>query len=378
MDIKELQRNWELFGKTDPLRAILTGPPSPEGWNEEEFFHTGRLDIDATFATMERLGSVPRRGRALDFGCGVGRLTQALCDRFDSVVGIDIAPTMIDLARRYNRFGDRCEYFVNDRDDLSRFPDGSFDFVFSLIVLQHMKPRYSKRYLKEFLRIAAPGGIIVFQIPASGGVVKLPRSAFRARIEQLDAIERLHPGEHRKVAVAVTNCSPLPWGAPGPAQRVGLNLGNHWLLESGRIVVPDDGRVAVPTPVRPGETVQLDLFVTAPSVPARYVLELDLVQEGVSWFQARGSSTCRRPVDVSPMTAMVGKANKVSATGPPPKMEMHCLPRASIGRLVKRNGGALLGVYEHHGAGPAFENYQYFVIKRGRGGFWRRLIGLAS
>ena len=42
----------------------------------------------------------------------------------------------------------------------------AFDFVYSSLVLQHMKPEYSQNYIKEFLRILAPGGLVYFQLPA--------------------------------------------------------------------------------------------------------------------------------------------------------------------------------------------------------------------
>ncbi len=62
---------------------------------------------------MDYLGdrqiSFPKR-RALDFGCGVGRLTQALARHFNIVDGVDIAPSMIELANQFNRSGGRCRY----------------------------------------------------------------------------------------------------------------------------------------------------------------------------------------------------------------------------------------------------------------------------
>src|SRR5438874_1933711 len=89
MEIDELQQNWDRFGRTDPLWSILTDPRGRNRrWNEEEFFDTGLKDIEAAFLQLEALGAKPRLGRALDFGCGVGRLTQALCQRFESTVGI--------------------------------------------------------------------------------------------------------------------------------------------------------------------------------------------------------------------------------------------------------------------------------------------------
>jgi hypothetical protein len=68
-----------------------------------------------------------RYERALDFG----RLTQALCRYFNATVGIDIAPTMIDLAQRHNQFPRTCTYFSTVDDSLAMFEAGSFDFVYT-------------------------------------------------------------------------------------------------------------------------------------------------------------------------------------------------------------------------------------------------------
>lgn len=169
MKLDELQANWDKFGATDPLWGILAWPDKSENrWQIDEFFATGVAEIDGVLAYVEGLGLPLRRGAALDFGCGVGRLSQALAGRFQTVVGVDISPAMIELAGRYNRFPDRCHYRLNARDDLSLFEAGSFDFIYSNITLQHMQPRYSRAYMAEFLRLLAPGGVLVFQIPSRG------------------------------------------------------------------------------------------------------------------------------------------------------------------------------------------------------------------
>jgi 2-polyprenyl-3-methyl-5-hydroxy-6-metoxy-1,4-benzoquinol methylase len=98
--------------------------------------------------------SLDLRGSALDFGCGVGRLTQALADHFDEVWGVDIASSMIEGARRLDRSGGRCRYLVNGRPRVVR--DASFGFILSLIVLQHLEPEYIRSYLREFIRLLAP------------------------------------------------------------------------------------------------------------------------------------------------------------------------------------------------------------------------------
>jgi ubiquinone/menaquinone biosynthesis C-methylase UbiE len=167
MDLKELQKNWDQFGRTDPLWAIRTAA-GKEGnkWRLDEFFATGQAEIQSTLEHIASLGIRVPRNAALDFGCGIGRLTQALAGHFEQTYGIDIAPSMIEQARRYNQHGDRCEYVLNETDHLGVFDDGSFDFICSLITLQHMEPVYAKRYIGEFLRLLRPGGVLVFQLPS--------------------------------------------------------------------------------------------------------------------------------------------------------------------------------------------------------------------
>jgi len=175
VNLKEVQRNWHAFGKKDPFWAILTYPDKKENqWGQDEFFDTGKKEIDGLMEYVRSLKIDYSRKRALDFGCGVGRLTLALAAHFDEVTGVDIAPSMIKLAKRYNRLGDRCKYYINQTESLTCFDDAKFDFVYSNIVLQHMRPQYSKRYIKELLRVLRPGGILVFQLPSERSNRPLP------------------------------------------------------------------------------------------------------------------------------------------------------------------------------------------------------------
>jgi ubiquinone/menaquinone biosynthesis C-methylase UbiE len=163
MNLRELQENWDGMGRRAPLTAILTTRMS---WSEEDFFETGMKEVKELIRDIESLGQGFPRGRALDFGCGVGRLTQSLADHYVEVVGVDIAPSMIELAEKMNRHGDRCRYFLNERDDLRMFGDDQFDLIYSNITLQHMEPRYAFRYVKEFLRVLSRDGLLVFHMPS--------------------------------------------------------------------------------------------------------------------------------------------------------------------------------------------------------------------
>ena len=129
-------------------------------------FSTGIDEIDSLFKQINQLNFQMSHKRALDFGCGVGRVTQALSKYFDKVDGVDIAPSMIELANTYNKCEDRIHYYLNDKNSLEIFNDNAYDFIYSVEVFQHMHPQYQEKYLSELLRILSPKGLLVFELPS--------------------------------------------------------------------------------------------------------------------------------------------------------------------------------------------------------------------
>jgi SAM-dependent methyltransferase len=169
VDLASQRRDWEDLSRLDPLWAVLSEPSKRfGGWSPEEFLASGERDV-AHFLEVCGRHDLPRtHGRALDFGCGAGRLTRALSYRFESCVGVDIAEPMVDVARELNRDRPDCEFVVNADDDLARFEDATFDFVVSHIVLQHVPGRDAiLRYIGELARVLRPGGALVFQLPSA-------------------------------------------------------------------------------------------------------------------------------------------------------------------------------------------------------------------
>jgi len=168
MKLKSQKKLWETLAKYDPMWAILTEEEKRNNkWNPEEFFQTGVHEIQSLMTELDVLKISVEKTRALDFGCGIGRLTQALAEYFDSVIGVDISPEMINIANSLNKYPNNCKYVLNETSDLSQFTSNSFDLIYSNIVLQHIKPKISENYIREFVRLAKPSGIIVFQIPYS-------------------------------------------------------------------------------------------------------------------------------------------------------------------------------------------------------------------
>lgn len=165
MGLKEVKEDWEEWGETDPYFAILTRPEKKgRGWDVSEFLASGPGIVEEALGEISSSGLSLSRRRALDFGCGVGRLTRPLGAKFDEVVGVDISSSMVRRAKELFP-PSNCEFMVNDADNLSAFPDCHFDFIISLITLQHMEPKYAKGYLKEFARVLSHGGLAYFGIP---------------------------------------------------------------------------------------------------------------------------------------------------------------------------------------------------------------------
>jgi len=165
-ELARLSRDWTKLGLDDPLWAVCVDRDRRGGrWDVAEFMASGRAEITAALDRLDELGICPARSAALDFGCGVGRLTAALSDHFDSVTGVDISVPMLDRARSMLGSRPGCKVLHNTSPDLRIFPDASFDLVYSSLVLQHMPRALAFAYLTEFVRVTRPGGAIVVLVP---------------------------------------------------------------------------------------------------------------------------------------------------------------------------------------------------------------------
>jgi len=165
--LRRLREDWEDLARLDPLWAILSDSRHRHGgWELDDFLRTGDVEIAGLMRLAESFGLPQRRDRALDFGCGVGRLTRALTAYFGECVGVDISTRMLESARAMNADRANCVFIHNARGDLGVFDDRSFDLVYTNIVLQHLPDRATaSRYITEFVRILQPRGLLVFQIP---------------------------------------------------------------------------------------------------------------------------------------------------------------------------------------------------------------------
>ena len=139
------------------------------------------------------------------------------------------------------------------------------------------------------------------QITLTGTSGPLADENMRAEIGWAQPLPvRLRAGLKETIYVKVRNAGAGVWPALADSNgSLRLLVGNHWLRENNVAVVNDDGRSVLLYDLAPGEEIEIPLTVTAPIEAGSYVLEIDLVQEGVAWFASKGSRPLRTTVKVN-------------------------------------------------------------------------------
>jgi SAM-dependent methyltransferase len=157
-------QDWEIYGQQDPYYGVYTRPKflgrlSPE--LKREFMETGELYVSSTINKSVSLFGEMNNGRALDFGCGVGRLAVPLSRRFNEVVGVDISKSMLaEAAINCSEGSVNNLSFTQSLDEVR----GTFDFVNSYIVLQHIPVYRGMKIIAGLLDRVAPSGRAVLHV----------------------------------------------------------------------------------------------------------------------------------------------------------------------------------------------------------------------
>ena len=132
----------------------------------------------------------------------------------------------------------------------------------------------------------------------------MPDAAFKAQLTLPDPPAKLRAGQQERVQVHIKNASDVFWWARGGEVNdrndnyFYIAAGNRWLKPDGTIYNDSDGRYGIGKDLKPGEETEVPLLVNAPKDPGDYLLEVDLIQEQVSWFSDKGSPTVRAKVTV--------------------------------------------------------------------------------
>ena len=161
--------HWKAWGRKDPYYGVFSDEKFRTGTLDarakEEFLASGVKEIESALALVRaRLAPGFAPQRALDFGCGVGRLTLPLARVCAEAVGVDISTAMLEEAARNAREAGLANVrWVESDPALSRV-EGTFDFIYSVIVFHHIRPADGYALLRRLSALLRPGGVLSVQV----------------------------------------------------------------------------------------------------------------------------------------------------------------------------------------------------------------------
>jgi ubiquinone/menaquinone biosynthesis C-methylase UbiE len=212
--------------------------------DDDEFFATAADVVRELEAELKRLPAdvPPGSRRALEIGCGPGRLLRPMSRHFGEIHGIDISDEMIAQARVKLRGIPHAQVHHAGGSDLAMFGDGAFDFVYSYAVFQHIpSAEVVFSYLRETVRVLKPEGVARLHI---NGLPKTSKSyttweGVRIGADEVHAFTREQGVRLLALTGADTQYMWTTWQKP-PASRIRA-ISNAFSSEQA---VPAAGRMA--------------------------------------------------------------------------------------------------------------------------------------
>ncbi|WP_319542616.1 class I SAM-dependent methyltransferase [uncultured Pseudodesulfovibrio sp.] len=365
MYLKQLQENWNTFGEEDAMWAVCSTPEKKHNqWDKKEFFATGVQCVSQLEAWMKTNGLPEHQKTALDFGCGVGRLTQALCAHFDCCVGVDIALSMIKQAKQLNQQGKRCVYRLNESDDLRVFPDKSYDLVYTQHVLQHIHPQVALKYIAEFIRILRPGGLACFHCPSAAATHAYPQEGITCSLDTTVSDITMEHMSLATIPVRVTNTCTHPIGTD-QSTSAPARIWHHWVNQTTGELHQMHGYTNVPTTIiGQGESLEFDYKAASPPTPDNY----ELVLTPTSFFNVpltdSVSDLITVSVEVTPQAEKDTAPKARISSAKRPRSESHAIPIEAVTRVIELAGGRLVDVESSQAHPGAVVKTLYYATRR--------------
>jgi ubiquinone/menaquinone biosynthesis C-methylase UbiE len=158
-----MREDWNARAREDAGYFVAFGRRQS---SDADFFATATEVINRLEWEMRRF-PVAQRGdwRALEIGCGPGRLMRPMSRHFLEIHGVDVSDEMIGLARQKLADIPNAHPHVGNGSSLGQFSDESFEMVYSYAVFQHIPSRdVVLDYLRETRRVLKPGGLAVLHL----------------------------------------------------------------------------------------------------------------------------------------------------------------------------------------------------------------------
>jgi ubiquinone/menaquinone biosynthesis C-methylase UbiE len=156
---EQMRREWDEIARENAFYGIASWDEFADRTvvDEQRFWRSGAVLADNLLAHLGLHDASALT--AVEIGCGNGRVTHRLAERFAKVWALDISPEMIARAKaRWQALGN-VRFVVNSGADLEPVPSASADIVLSFITLHHVtEPAVVLSYLREAGRVLRSGG----------------------------------------------------------------------------------------------------------------------------------------------------------------------------------------------------------------------------
>src|SRR5690348_9008940 len=162
--LERMRGDWNDRAREDARYYVAFGR---RGQQDEEFFASAADVVRLLEEELRRLPSQvpPEARRALEIGCGPGRLMRPMSRNFGELHGVDVSDEMIRLANERFAGASRFHLHLTNGADLAPLPADYFDYVYSYAVFQHIPSRdVVLGYFAEMRRVLKTGGIARFQL----------------------------------------------------------------------------------------------------------------------------------------------------------------------------------------------------------------------
>jgi SAM-dependent methyltransferase len=180
---RTMSKIWDYYGSRDPHYGVLSAPEFRAGRMTPEvlarFFESGVEKVDSALSWTEAAFGPVSRGVALDYGCGVGRLTKRLVDHFDLVVAADTSDGMLKIT------GDNLAGRNVKLEHASSMAEDPVNFILSMLVFQHIPPTEGEIVLRRLARRLNGSGAIDMPIRYRGGFVRSVLRVVRSGLQSV-------------------------------------------------------------------------------------------------------------------------------------------------------------------------------------------------
>lgn len=200
-----MSKLWEFYGAKDPYYGVLSTDEfhakNIDAAALQRFFASGVADVDKYIAIAEETFGPLNFATALDYGCGAGRLSRRLVERFQHVISVDISESMLQMARR------NVPAYNVSFENAARMRHAPANFILSQMVFQHIPPQEGLAILPKLAARLQGTGIVEMPIRDNAGttwkMLRASRRALKAMVPIGQPIIPVYIYDHDSVIAAL-------------------------------------------------------------------------------------------------------------------------------------------------------------------------------